>query len=123
MNEQPPTQNELLLGSNLFEPVKQAVLALLLGGRQPSAWELLRDVETQFGLKARWELPAVLEHLADDKNLTGAHRAYCASLRESEDLAEAMRGADAPEKKSSPRLIRCCNKAGLTGAARNFRTW
>jgi hypothetical protein len=91
-------QTELFSGSNLFEPVKQVVLALLAGGRQPSAWELLGEVETKLGLKARWKLSAVLEHLSDDKDLTGSLRAYCRSVRGSEDLAEALRGAGAPEK-------------------------
>ena len=44
MTTAPTSQTDLLLGSNLFEPVKQMVLALLAGGRQPSAWELLREV-------------------------------------------------------------------------------
>lgn len=92
------TQADLLLGSNLFEPVKAAVLALIVG-RQPSAWELLREVETKIGLKARWELATVLEALEQDtKDLTQSQREYCASVRASEDLAEALRGAGAPEK-------------------------
>ena len=98
MNTVPATQSALLLGSNLFEPVKHAVLALLGGGRQPSAWELLGEVETKLGLKARWTLTAVLEVLADDRNLTQSQRAYFRSVRESEDLAEALRGMGAPEK-------------------------
>ena len=98
MNAAPTTQSELLLGSNLFVPVEQVVLALLAGGRQPSAWELLGEVETNLGLKARWELTAVLEGLAEDKDLTQSQRAYCGWVRASEDLAEAMRGEGAPEK-------------------------
>jgi hypothetical protein len=98
MSQQPPAESELPLGSTLFEPVKQAVLALLAGGRQPSAWELLSEVETKVGLKGRWELPAVLEDLAEDKSLTLALRSYCGSVRASEDLTEALRGAGAPEK-------------------------
>lgn len=97
MNEQQPA-SDLLFQPSLFEPVKAVVLALLKSGRQPSAWELLNEVETNIGMKGRFELAAVLEHLAEDKDLTGAHRAYCASARVSEDLAEALRGAGAPEK-------------------------
>ena len=94
-----PEQHELPLQPILFEPVKQALLALLAGGRQPSAWELLSEVETKVGLKARWELLAVLEALSQDtKDLTQSQRDFCGSLRGSEDLAEALRGADAPEK-------------------------
>jgi hypothetical protein len=91
--------SELLLGSDLFEPVKQAVLVLLAGGRQPSAWDMLGELQTKLGLKARWELTAVLEVLAQDtKELTQAQRDFCGSLRKSEDLTEALRGADAPKK-------------------------
>jgi hypothetical protein len=78
--------------------VKDVVLALLAAGRQPSAWELLGEVETKVGLKARWDLLAVLEDLAEDKDIVGAWREYCGSMRTAEDLAEAFRGAGAPEK-------------------------
>lgn len=100
MNEiqQSNQQCDFLHGSNLFEPVKQVVLASLASGRQPSAWELLADVEGKCGLKARWELITVLEHLAEERTLTQSQRAYCSSVRASEDLTEALRGAGAPEK-------------------------
>lgn len=84
-----------------FDPVgaaKEVVRGLLAGGRQPSAWELLREVEAKAGLKARWGVMGALEQLGDDKALTGMWRDYCRSLRESDDLAAALRGADAPEK-------------------------
>jgi hypothetical protein len=99
VSNEPSTQTELLYGLNLFEPVKHAVLEALDGGRQPSAWELLHDVETKVGLKGRWELVAVLEALEQDtKDLTQSQRAYCGSVRASEDLTEALRGAESPEK-------------------------
>jgi hypothetical protein len=71
---------------------------LLRAGRQPSAWELLSEVETKVGLKARWELPATLEQLSQDMQLIGSWRSYCASTRTSEDLLDALRGEGAPEK-------------------------
>jgi hypothetical protein len=58
----------------------------------------LGEVETKVGLKARWDLLAVLEDLAEDKDIVGAWREYCSSMRTAEDLAEAFRGAGAPEK-------------------------
>lgn len=94
---QPPT-NELPLQPAQTEAVKAVVLELLSAGRQPSAWELVKAVEGKLGLKTRWELLAVLEQLAQDKELLGTLRAYCHSMRESEDLVEALRGAGAPEK-------------------------
>src|SRR5437870_5352003 len=98
MTGKPQPQGQLPLLPGQGEAVKAAVLAFLGAGRQPSAWELLKEVETKVGLKARWDLLAVLELLAGDKSLIGAWRSYCSSVRASEDLAEALRGAGAPEK-------------------------
>lgn len=91
-------KGQLLLPPAQGDEVRAVVLALLGAGRQPSAWELLREVETKVGLKARWDLLAVLEQLADDKSLVGSWRSYCSSVRASADLAEALRGVGAPEK-------------------------
>jgi len=98
MNPQQSAQNELPLQPSQAGPVKTVVLALLGAGRQPSAWELVKAVEEELGLKARWELLAVLEQLAQEKELLGSWRSYCHSMRASEDLVEALRGAGAPEK-------------------------
>lgn len=98
MTHTPANQGQLPLLPGQGEAVKAAVLALLGAGRQPSAWELLGEVEAKVGLKARWDLLAVLEQLAGDKSLVGSWRSYCSSVRASEDLAEALRGAGAPEK-------------------------
>ena len=101
MSQQQITQFELPLQPIQIEQVKAVMLALLRAGRQPSAWELLSNVETQVGLKARWELLPALEELAQDRDLIGAWRAYCQSMRTSDDLAEALRGEGAPEKEIS----------------------
>jgi hypothetical protein len=101
MDSPQPLTNELPLQSAQTEAVKAVVLALLSAGRQPSAWELVKAVEQKLGLKTRWELLAVLEQLAQDKELLGTLRAYCHSMRASEDLVEALRGAGAPEKEIS----------------------
>jgi hypothetical protein len=98
MNESQPTQIDLPVQPSQAGPVRAVVLALLGGGRQPSAWELLGEVESKVGLKARWDLLEVLNQLAQDKELIGAWRSYCSSMRASEDLLEALRGKGAPEK-------------------------
>ncbi len=99
MNPQQTAQNELPLQPSQAEPVKAVVLTMLGGGRQPSAWELLAEVEAKVGLKARWDLLTVLEQLAENKELIGAWRSYCCSMRASDDLGEALRGAGAPKEK------------------------
>lgn len=82
----------------LAGPVKEVVMELLRSRHQPSAWELLKEIETRVGLKGRWELLAVLEEFEQDKHVTEAWREYCRSMRKSEDLAAALRGTDAPKK-------------------------
>jgi len=98
MSDERPKQEQLPLEPSQGEAVRGVVLALLGAGRQPSAWELVSEVETKVGLKARWDLLAVLEGLAEDKDIVGSWRSYCGSVRASEDLAGALRGAGAPEK-------------------------
>jgi hypothetical protein len=96
MPDTQPTQGQLRFG--LSEPVKAVVLELLRGRHQPSAWELLKEIETRVGLKGRWNLLAVLMELERDKQVTESWREYCRSIRNSEDLAAALRGIDAPKK-------------------------
>jgi hypothetical protein len=98
VNSSQPAQQELLLQSNHAEQVRAVVLAMLQAGRQPSAWELLSEIEAKAGLIARWDLLAVLEQLAQDKAQTGGQRTYCESMRASDDLLEALRGEGAPKK-------------------------
>jgi hypothetical protein len=89
-------QGELQFG--LADPVKEVLVELLRSRRQPSAWDLLKEIETRVGLKGRWELRAVLDELERDKSITEAWRAYFRFIRESEDLAAALRGTEAPKK-------------------------
>lgn len=95
------TDNQTIQGElhpGLAGPVKDVVLELLRTRHQPSAWELLKEIETRVGLEGRWELLAVLEELEQDKHVTDAWREYCRSTRKSEDLAAALRGTEAPKK-------------------------
>lgn len=101
MNSPQPAQQELPLQSSHAELVKATVLALLGAGRQPSAWELVAEVESKVGLMARWDLLAVLEQLAQDEGQTRGQRSYCESMRASDDLVEALCGKGAPKKEIS----------------------
>ena len=84
MSDQQPSQSEFPLDSALLEPAKQAVLALLVAGRQPSAWELVKALERRI-----WDEGALgvadraWNQLAEDEGIDpGALREYC---RESMD--------------------------------------
>jgi len=84
------------------EAVKNIVLAALARPQQPSAWELVDEVDRSLGLKARWHLLTALEELAGEgqlsllpaKTLTRAQRDYVRSLLESGDIDEALKGQD-----------------------------
>ena len=93
-------QQEFKLESALaiVKAVKEIVLKILASHRQPSAWEILGEVEGELGVKARWDLLGALRDLGGDPALTNAQRQFLSSLLESEDLVSALRGTDAPRK-------------------------
>ena len=121
MNLTPPTQQELLLQSDLAAQVEFAVLALLAEGRQPSAWELLNEVETKVGLKSRWDLLAVLERLEQDKAQTRSQRDYCGSMRASEDLIAALRGEGAPNREIASSIDSLLQKSKAYSDSADFQ--
>ena len=68
--------------------------------RQPSAHELVTELDRAIGIVARWDLESVLASLLADKKLTHAGRAYLTSLLEGDDLVPALRGEDAPNREA-----------------------
>ena len=76
----------------------EIVLKVLSGYLQPSAWELLQQVEAALGAKGRWVLSDALQLIKDDSKLTGSVRQYAQSLLSDEDLDEALRGKQRPGK-------------------------
>jgi IrrE N-terminal-like domain len=75
------------------------VKEILENERQPSAGELVAELDRAIGIVARWDLESVLASLRSDKDLTHAGRAYLTSLLEGEDLIPALRGEGAPKQK------------------------
>ncbi len=66
--------------------------------RQPSAWELCQLLEQRFGPRVYWVLREALEAVATGNGVTAAQREYFQWLLDSEDLSDAMRGADPPRR-------------------------
>jgi len=92
-------QLELLLpeAPDLIDQVWALVLSLLSRPLQPSARELLTEVERQLGMKARWDVLGAVEALIDARGTPQSVRSYLSSLLETGDLHAALRGEGAPE--------------------------
>jgi hypothetical protein len=71
--------------------------------RQPSARELVAELDRAIGIIACWDLESVLASLLDDKKVTHAGRAYLTSLLEGDDLVATSRICLRPTQ-VSPRL-------------------
>src|SRR3989344_2033049 len=71
--------------------VREAIIALLDISR-PSAKELVDFIEAQLGLKARWDIPAAVMTLSQNKDLPQDARGFLGRMIESGELAESLRG-------------------------------
>src|SRR5262249_8309587 len=93
------TQQLSFYSPDTQERVAAHIRAILNDDRQPSARELVGELDRTIGIVARWDPESVLVCLLTDKDLTHAGRAYLASLLEGEDLLQALRGEKAPDQK------------------------
>lgn len=81
--------------------VIDAVRKILNLHAQPSAWELLDDLDSRLGLKVRWTVTEAMRVLADDRSLTKSQREYLRDLLFSEDWRNALRGTEKPGREVS----------------------
>jgi hypothetical protein len=84
--------------SDFVEQIQALVADQISSHSQPSAWELLVNLEHCLGWKARWLLRPALQGLKNDPTLTRGAREYLVYLLESGDLDEALKGTDAPKR-------------------------
>jgi hypothetical protein len=95
------------------DAVKNVVRAALARPQQPSAWELVEEVDRTLGPNARWHLVTALEELCGEgqlnlfpsQQLTRAHREYLRTLLESGDIEEALKGARAARDCDTERMV------------------
>lgn len=80
----------------LLDKAVELVRAILARHAQPSAWELLQQLEQQLGPKARWVVVDALTRMADDGALTSASRAFVRELLLGSELRDALRGKERP---------------------------
>jgi len=74
------------------------ILEVIHGHAQPSAWELIQELENRFGPKARWNLTTALLEISEDRSQTHSARDYARDMLESDDLVEALQGRQRPGK-------------------------
>lgn len=77
---------------------RNAIASILTRQAQPSARELLSELERRLGSRVRFTLRSALEALLQSSNLTRAQREYLVSLIDSKDLNSAINGDCLPDK-------------------------
>ena len=97
------TQLDLPLQPQSAEQVAAAIKTYLIervldAWRQPSAQELVVELDLNIGVVARWDLVSVVKALSEDRELTRPMRDYLGSLLEGEALIKALRGEHAPDQ-------------------------
>lgn len=95
MNPDPRSQDQRPLQAEV-EEARTALESILAGESQPSAWELLSELERRIGSKARLSIRSALEVLAEAPGLTRSQREYWAAIRDSKDLGSAIEGDRPP---------------------------
>jgi hypothetical protein len=73
------------------DAVANYIVSQLVQYRNPSAWELVEEVEKLHGWRARWGIEPSLTQLAASDKVTRADRDYLVSLLKSQDLGKALR--------------------------------
>jgi len=90
-------QSSLFSPPDLLKKTAELIVGILRRRQQPSAPELLEQIERKLGLEARWDLAAVVTLLADDPDLVRAERQYLQGMITSGDIEKALRGEGAAE--------------------------
>jgi len=94
------TQTELFLqpseGTAVLHAVVVCIRQIITSNRQPTAAELLRELEISCGWFARHVFSDAVEMLRDDRSLSGAQRAYLADTLHDDCLIEALRAGTKP---------------------------
>ncbi len=82
----------------LFNQVSGCIGCILKQYRQPSAWELLQEVEECCGLSATWVIKDVLHRIIEEGPLLNADRNYLSSILSSPDFQQALLGERPPRR-------------------------
>jgi len=89
-------QLSLFSACPLTDAAVEVIRKMLRRPAQPSAWELLRELERLVEPRVRWVAIDAIRRLVGDHSLTDMQRSFLLDLLGSEDLAEAIRGKVRP---------------------------
>jgi hypothetical protein len=90
-------QPDLFDSVDLVAQVSKFLRALFARGLRPTALELVKELEAELGVEARWDLMAAVRGMACSDDLTRADRDYITALIEDGSLTKALRGEAAPD--------------------------
>ncbi len=98
------SEQAMLFGQDEIGHVIAVLVKLLEAKRQPSAWEVLEEVEKEVGFGGRFQLEPALEQILYEGQGTTLDRSFFESLLRSADLQLALHG-DAPPRHEAESTI------------------
>lgn len=101
--------------------VKNLIIKILKERRQPSAWELVQEVEKTVGILARWAIMPSLRSLEHEKERTSQDKTYIHSLLQSEDITHALIGTDSPSRQIVPSIDELLHHSLSHKGSKQFR--
>lgn len=102
-----------LFATTLIDDVKSNLLDIIKRYRQPSASELLLELEHEFGWEVRWTVWTIIHDLIQSDILTRIQREYFLAMIEDDSLVQALTGDGANtkvQKSTFDSLLEECTK-------------
>lgn len=97
------------------------IKGMLADARQPSATELVAELDLAIGIVARWDLESALVSVMDDKRVTRAQQEYMRWLLEEGTLVAALRGENAPDQEAISTIDSLLQASALYRNSANFQ--
>jgi hypothetical protein len=95
-----PSHLELFQRPESLDSIRDLLRRLEVTVQQPSAHELLTQVEQLVGLDARWDLVAAIFAHSKDEEVSDSFRDYLSSLLVDDAVPQALRGEGTPDKEA-----------------------
>lgn len=116
-------QLEILLpiAPGVGEQIRSWIIEWLSRPIQPSARELLSEVERRFGVKSRWDLREAVHALAGEGAVPREVRTYLDSLIASGELEAALRGESAPDPETTSSIDSLLQQSREYRSSANFQ--